>query len=179
MKKLAVLVLIAGMSIFGANDAFAYAIGGKIIYNNMLDDYATRPNEFDNNLSGGVFFDVGNVVFQTLKFRPGIDWVDLENDSGKWARIYGIHIDWYWFFMEQKSTVSPFIGFGPSLNYYKFEHDRTDENDSDAGIEGFGGVEVHLTGSLYLLAEARFVIHDIADTGTRIFKVCGGVTYYF
>ncbi len=177
MKKIAILVLVAGMAIFGASDAFAYAIGGKVIYNKMLDDYSDA--NFDNNLSGGVFFDVGHVVFQALKFRPGLDWVDLEDNAGRYARVYGIHIDWYWFFMEQKGTVSPFIGFGPALNYYKFDSDRTDENDSDAGIEGFGGVEVHLTGSLYLLAEARFVIHDIADSGTRIFKLCGGVTYYF
>ena len=67
MKKLAVLVLIAGMAIFGASDLFAYAIGGKVIYNKMMDDYAAQPLDYDNNLSGGVFFDVGNVVFNSLK----------------------------------------------------------------------------------------------------------------
>ena len=36
-------------------------------------------NEFDNNLSGGIFFDLGTCVFNSLKFRPGLDWVDLEN----------------------------------------------------------------------------------------------------
>ena len=41
MKKLAVLILIAGMAVFGARDLFAYAIGGKVIYNKMLDDYAS------------------------------------------------------------------------------------------------------------------------------------------
>jgi hypothetical protein len=177
MKKIAVLVLIAGMAIFSASDAFAYGIGGKVIYNRMMDDYSDR--QFENNLSGGVFFDVGNVVFNSLRFRPGLDWVDLEDNVSKWARVYGIHIDWYWFFMDQKGTISPFIGFGPALNYYKFDKDRTDNNDSDAGIEGFGGVEVHLTGSLYFIGEARLTIHDIADTGTRIFKLSGGIVYYF
>jgi hypothetical protein len=179
MKKLAVLVLIAGMAIFGASDLFAYAIGGKVIYNKMMDDYASPARDYDNNLSGGVFFDVGNVVFNSLRFRPGLDWVDLENNYGKWARVYGVHIDWYWFFMDQKGTVSPFIGFGPALNYYKFENNQTDHNDSDAGIEAFGGVEVHLTGSLYLIGEGRFVIHDIADSGTRILKGAVGLVYYF
>lgn len=178
MKKIAVLVLIAGMAIFGASDAFAYAIGGKVIYNKMMDDYSDL--DYENNLSGGAFFDLGHVIFDSLRFRPGFDWVDLENDTHD-ETVYGIHIDWYWFFMQKKSSFAPFIGFGPALNYRDEDDNdnQTDNNDSDAGIEVFGGCEFHLTGSLYLLAEGRFVIHDIADTGNRILKGAVGVVYYF
>ena len=49
----------------------------------------------------------------------------------------------------------------------------------DAGIEGFGGFEFNITGPLSIIAEVRLVIHDIADTGTRIFKPSAGIVYYF
>lgn len=173
MKKLAVLVMITGMLIIGSSSVFAYAVGGKLIYNKMMDDYA---DVFDNNLSGGVFFDVGPVFFKA-RFRPGLDWVDMESDAGLEFRAYGIHLDWYWFLMPGKS-FNPFLGFGPALNYYNFEDDRTD-GDSDAGIEGYGGFEFNFSGPWSLMVEARLVIHDIADFGTRIFKPSVGVVYYF
>jgi hypothetical protein len=175
MKKLAVLVLIAGMAIFGATDLFAYAIGGRIIYNKMMDDYVDL--NYDNNLSGGGFFELGP-SFYGSKFRPGLDWVNLENDNGRVARVYGIHLDWYWFLMNGK-PFNPFIGFGPALNYINFKDNRSVDDDSDAGIEGFLGFEFNFSGPWSFIAEARFVQHDIADLGARIFKLSAGVVYYF
>ena len=176
MKKFAVLLMILGM-IFAAGNVFAAAIGGRVIYNSMMDDYSDA--EFENNISGGIFFDVGYLGFRSLKFRPGLDYVDLERDDTKWATVYGIHLDWYWFFLKSNRKFAPYLGFGPALNYYSFEDDQSDDNDSDAGIEGFGGCEFSLGGSLALIAEARLVIHDIADTGWRIFKPSIGLIYYF
>ncbi len=177
MKKIAGLIIILTLIVATDTSLFARAFGGRIIYNSMMDDYSDA--KFENNLSGGILFDVGTFVFQSLRFRPGLDYVTLENKNTEWATVYGIHLDWYWFFLKSRSTFSPYLGFGPSLNYYKFEDNQTDDNDSDAGIEGFGGFEFNITGPLSLIVEARLVIHDIADTGTRIFKPSVGVMYYF
>jgi hypothetical protein len=177
MKKLAVVVLIAGMAIFGSNALDAKAIGGKIIYNKMMDDYTDPGYDFDNNLSGGGFFELGP-SFYGSRFRPGLDWVTLENDNGRFARVYGIHLDWYWFFMDGK-TFNPFIGFGPSLNYINYRDNHSIDDDSDAGIEGFAGFEFNFSSPWSLIAEARLVQHDIADLGARIFKVSVGIVYYF
>ena len=40
MKKIAVFFMIAGMLIIGSETLFAKAFGGKIIYNQMMDDYS-------------------------------------------------------------------------------------------------------------------------------------------
>lgn len=180
MKKLTVFLMVAGMFLFCSGDLFANAIGVKVIYNKMMDDYSDA--EYEDNFSGGIFFDVGRFIFDELRFRPGIDYVKLEPDEdrrGAWeVECYGIHIDWYWFFM-QKGAISPFLGFGPALNYYQFDEDQTDDNDSDAGVEGFGGVEYNLSGPWTLMLELRLVLHDIADTDKRIFKPSLGVSYRF
>ena len=92
--------------------------------------------------------------------------------------VYALHFDFYWFFMR-KASFAPFIGFGPAFNYRHFDEDSSDNNDSDAGVEGFGGIEFDLTGPLTLMVELRFIIHDIADSGTRIFKPFIGIAYNF
>jgi hypothetical protein len=175
MKKFAVLFIVAGMLIAGSNAVYAKAIGGKIIYNKMMDDY--KDAQFDNNISGGVFFEIGPSFYDSV-FRPGFDWVTLEDNNGKYARVYGIHLDWYWFFMKGK-PLTPFLGFGPSLNYYNFQSNRSIDDDSDAGIEAFGGLEYNISGPWSLIFELRLVQHDIADLGARIFKGSLGVVYYF
>ena len=180
MKKFVVLLMIAGMVILCSTSLFAAAIGGKIIYNNMMDDYADL---YENNLSGGIFFDIGRFLFNSLRFRPGLDYVNMEykddrSGQGYEFECYGIHLDWYWFFLKSRS-LAPFLGFGPALNYYQYNEDQTDDNDSDAGIEGFGGIEFNLSGPLSIMLEIRLVIHDIADTGTRILKPSLGLIYYF
>ncbi len=175
MKKMSVILLIAGVFLFCSNGLFAEAIGLKIGYNKMLDDYSDA--ELEDHISGGIYFDLDTKIIGA-DFRPGIDFVNLETEHVEIATVYAFHLDFYWFFMHQAS-FAPFIGFGPALNYVNYDNDNTDDNDSDVGIEGFGGVEFELTGPLKLMAELRLIIHDIADTGTRIFKPSVGISYTF
>ncbi len=174
MKKLAVLAMIACMLVFGSDRLFAYAFGGKLIYNKMMDDYSDV--KFENNLSGGIFFEVGP-AFLGSKFRPGFDYVTLETSKAKFARVYAVHLDLTWFLM--KGSFAPFLGFGPSLNYYNFNSSRSKDDDSDAGIEGFGGFEYNFTGPWSLYVEIRLTQHDIADLGARLIKGSAGIVYYF
>ena len=179
MKRLAILLLIAGIFIFCSSNAFARAIGLKIIYNDMMADYSDA--KYDNNISLGLFFDYGKFGFESMDFRPGIDYVKLKNDYGTWATVYGIHFDWYWFFL-QKGIFAPYIGFGPALNYCDLKRNdkgffRDDE--SQAGIEGFGGCEFAVSGPFKIQTELRFVLHDIANIDQQIFKVCVGGSYSF
>ncbi|MGB4269439.1 MAG: hypothetical protein WBK20_09685, partial [Spirochaetota bacterium] len=95
-----------------------------------------------------------------------------------YADVYGIHLDWYWFFMGKKQ-FSPFLGFGPALNYYSFDDDRTNDDDSDAGIEGFAGVDFDISGPWKLMVELRYLWHDFADRDTTIVKLNVGLLYYF
>lgn len=180
MKKFAILLMVVGLFIFCSNDVYARAIGVKINYNKMMGDYADA--EFDNNVSGGVFFDMDRWGFQSMDFRPGIDFVKFETEAGEWATVYGIHFDWYWFF-QQKGTLAPFVGFGPALNYFIFEEHNSngvgEDDDSDAGIEGFGGVEYKINNQFTLVVELRLVLHDIANWDQQIFKPSIGISYRY
>lgn len=172
MKKLLLLVLL----VFTTTSVFAASIGIKGGYSKMYDDYA---DTMDDTWNIGIYFDLGTFLFRTLQFRPGIDYLSLENEDTnvEYADVYGIHLDWYWFFMGKKS-FSPFLGFGPALNYYSFE-DESSEGDSDAGIEGFAGVEFDLTGPWKLLLELRYLWHDIADRDKTVVKLNAGIMHNF
>jgi hypothetical protein len=173
MKKYAILFLIALFVTTAAESASARAIGGKVIYNNMMDNY--HDYDFENNLSGGIFFETGPSFFDS-RFRPGFDWVNLENDYYK-ETVYAVHFDFYWFFLRGKA-LTPFVGFGPAFNYRHYNAHYTDD-DSDAGIEAFAGLEFNLSGPWSLIGEFRLAQHDIADWGDRIFKTSIGIVYYF
>lgn len=175
MKKLTVVLLVLGLFVFSTSNASARAIGVKINYNSMMGDYSDA--EFENNLFGGLFFEVGKWGFESLTFRPGIDFVTLENEYDKWATVIGLHADWYWFFMERKQ-FAPFIGFGPTFNYFLMNSDYAEDDDSDVGIEGFGGCEFEVANNIALMGELRLVFHDIANIGQQIFKISFGVVFY-
>ncbi len=188
MKKIITFTMIAAALFFSVNTLNAKGIGVKGGYTKMLDEYDDQ--NYDDTWNIGVYFDMGTFLHSTLKFMPGLDYVKLERDAivdtgwpNPWPQqrvetietnVWGIHIDWYWFFL-QSTPVSPFIGFGPSLNYY----DQPGDNDSDAGIEGFGGIEFDPSGPLSLLFEGRFVVHDIADRDMALFKANFGICYNF
>jgi len=173
MKKILLVLLV----VFTASSVFAAGIGIKGGYSKMYDDYA---DVFDDTWNIGIVFDMGTFLFNNLQFRPGIDYLSLENEDNnyEYADVYGIHLDWYWFFMGKKQ-FSPFLGFGPALNYYSFDDDRTNNDDSDAGIEGFLGVDFDLSGPWKLMLELRYLWHDIADRDTTIVKLNVGLLYYF
>lgn len=174
MKKFVVLFIVTGMLVAGSNAVYAKAIGGKIIYNKMMDDY--KDAQYENNLSGGVFFEIGPSFYDSV-FRPGFDWVTLENNTYSY-KVYSVHLDWVWFFMKGK-PLSPFIGFGPAFNYRNYDSDRSEDDDSDAGIEGIVGLEYNISGPWSLYVDLRFIQHDIADLGDRMLRASVGVVYYF
>ncbi len=185
MKRLIIFLLVAGMFLFCSNDAFARAIGLKINYNYMMGDYDDM--EADNNFSGGLFYEYGVFGFQSLIFKPGIDWVKIEGErndrSFEWGTVIGLHFDWYYYFMD-RSKIAPFVGFGPAFNYILSgdDDDNTVENtddDSDVGIEVFGGCEFDVASNITIIAELRFVIHDIANIDQQLFKPSVGVSYSF
>lgn len=182
MKKLVLTIMV----VFVSTSVFAYGIGIKGGYSKMFDDY----KGYEDTWNLGLYFDMGKFIFNSLQFRPGLDYVNLETEGyytvnrfGLWEHhtnevdVWGIHLDWYWFFAG-KSQFAPFIGFGPALNYYNFDDDST-KGDSDAGIEGFLGIEFNLSGPWSLMLEARYLWHDIADRDSTIMKFNAGLMYYF
>jgi hypothetical protein len=175
MKKLVVILAVLGLLFLAADASYARGIGIKGGYAIMGGDYADA--EIDDTPFFGVFFDAGNFLFNSLKFKPGLDYLTLKgpNDTFE-ADVWGIHIDWYWHFLGQ-TAISPFLGFGPALNLYDFK--TSHESDSDAGIEGFAGCEFAIAGPFTLIIEARYVIHDIAATDTNMWKLGVGIQYNF
>jgi len=172
MKKLLLVLLV----VFTASSVFAAGIGIKGGYAKMYDDYADL---FDDTWNFGIVFDMGTFLFKNLQFRPGLDYLSLEYEdkNSKFADVYGIHLDWYWFFLGKKQ-FSPFLGFGPALNYYNYKDDSS-EGDSDAGLEGFAGIDFDLAGPWKLTLELRYLWHDIADRNSTIVKLNAGILYYF
>jgi hypothetical protein len=178
MKKLLIVFMAAGLIVsFAASDVFARGIMLKGGYAMMRNDYADA--EVEDTWTFGIFFDMGTFLFPSLRFMPGVDWVSIETEEQSIEDIYGIHMDWYWFFMGERS-IAPFLGFGPSLNYLD-RNSRNDENeDSDAGVDIFLGAMMKLGGTPFdLMIEARYRFIDIADRGANILALNLGLKYNF
>lgn len=175
MKKFMNIIVLIGFLILSISSVYAKEIGIKGGYAFMRDDYSRA--DYDDTWTGGIYFDLGSFIFNSLNFRPSLDYIEMKRDDHETFDVWGIHIDWYWFFMKGSSII-PFIGFGTSLNYYNYDDDST-EGDSDAGLEGFGGAEIAVSGPLSLFFEIRFVFHDIADRDRTMLKAFCGLGHSF
>lgn len=175
MKKLSALLIVLSLFVgFSSTSLYAKAIGIKAGYTMPKDDIG----KYDNDFNIGVYFDMGSFLINSLDFRPGIDTFTLTTKSGDYADVWGIHLDWYWHFM-QKGSIAPFIGFGPTLNYYNFKNDAID-GDSDAGVELFIGSDFKIGGTpLSLMVEGRFKVLDIAALGDKAWQINLGIAYNF
>jgi hypothetical protein len=177
MKKLSLFLIALCLFMgFATNDVFARAIGikgGYTMPRNDLDDY-------DDVWVFGVYFDMGTFLINNLDFRPSIDVFSLENSDAdyKLADVWGLHMDWYWHFMD-KGTFAPFLGFGPALNYYQFDNDRDDNEDSDAGVDLFFGCDINVSGPLSILIEGRYKFLDIAARSENAMQANLGIAYSF
>ncbi|HNX25697.1 MAG TPA: outer membrane beta-barrel protein [Spirochaetota bacterium] len=177
MKKLSLLLIALCLFVgFATNDVFARAIGIKGGYTMPRNDL----KDYDDEWAFGVYFDMGTFLINNLDFRPSIDMFSLENSDTdtKLADVWGIHFDWYWHFLD-KGSISPFIGFGPVLNYYDFDEDRDDNEDSDAGVDLFLGLDINISGPLSLMVEGRYKFLDIAARDQNAMQVNLGVAYSF
>jgi len=175
MKKLIISIFAISLLIsFGYSSASAKAIGlkgGYIAPQDDLDDY-------DDDYIFGIYFDMGPFLFETLTFRPGLDMFTLENKDYTLADVWGIHMDWYWHFMD-KGAIAPFLGFGPVLNYYSYDDNDADE-DSDAGVDLFLGVDFKISGTpLSIMLEGRYKFLDIAARNDTAMAASIGVAYNF
>ena len=175
MKKLLVSFFAICMLIgVGYSNASANTIGikgGYVVPTNDLDNC-------ENSLAFGLYFDMGKFIFNSLSFRPSIDYFNLEQENTKWDMdVIGLHMDWYWHFMDnRRSAMAPFIGFGAALNFYEADW----KDDSDAGLELFGGIDFKLSGSpLLLTIEARYKVLDIADFDQTAWELSMGIGYIF
>lgn len=143
--------------------------------------WALMRNDFsraDDTWTAGIFFDMGTFLFNSLRFKPGVDFVEVESKDFKYADIWGIHLDWYWYPMHNV-PISPFLGFGPSLNYLNFNND-SDDDDSDAGVDLFAGVSLGIRGTpLTLVLEARYRFIDIAARDDNILAFNLGIEISF
>jgi len=177
MKKIIPLLILLFVYFSLTCNIYAKGMGIKCGYVNMMDDY--NNDGYNNTWSVGAFFDMGTFIFNSLKFRPGLDYICMKDDGNvPEFDIWGIHLDWYWFFLDSSGSLDPFLGFSTALNYYNYEDSSTEE-DSDAGIEGFAGIDYNLSGPLSLTFEFRFLIHDIADRNAAILKGSIGALYSF
>jgi len=178
MKKLVVVLAVLGIIFLAADASFARGIGIKGGYAIMGGDYDS-PMKIDDTPFFGIYFDAGNFLFNSLKFKPGLDYLSMDGPTdANDADVWGIHIDWYWHFLGQ-APISPFLGFGPALNIYDWKNKDVHESDSDAGIEGFLGCEFAISGPFSLMLEARYVIHDVVDRDKTMWKLGVGIQYNF
>lgn len=176
MKKFIIALFAISLLVsFGYSNASAKAIGLKGGYIAPQDDL----DDADDDYIFGIYFDMGQFLFETLTFRPGLDKFVLENDTAKYADVWGIHMDWYWHFLD-KGAIAPFLGFGPTLNYYTGGVYRRDSKDSDAGVDLFLGLDFRIGGTpLSIMVEGRYKFLDIADRGDTAMAASLGVAYNF
>ena len=183
MKKVLIAALTLGLVFtFASDNLFAGGIGIKGGYSFMQNDF-DDPFKFKDTYNFGVYFEVGHLVFPSLIFRPSVDYVTLEQDvdngTGAFdADLWGIHFDWYWHFLGN-TPISPFIGFGPTLNYYDWERSENND-DSDAGVDVFAGLTMGISGTPFvLMLEARYKFVDIAESDQNIIQANVGLLYKF
>ena len=175
MKKILLTVLaLSILFTFTYNNASAATIGIKGGYTMPKDDL----KNYDDTPNFGIYFDMGKFLFNDLNFRPSVVFFTLDRKNHDAIDVWGIHMDWYWFFMGKKS-IAPFIGFGPSLNYYNTDSDNTYDEDSDAGVDLFLGSDFKITGPLTLMVEGRFKFLDIAARGETALQLNLGIAYSF
>ncbi|HOP64446.1 MAG TPA: outer membrane beta-barrel protein [Spirochaetota bacterium] len=176
MKKISMLLIVLCLFIgFASNDVFARAIGVKGGYTMPKDDLKDCEDEW----AFGVYFDMGTFLINNLDFRPSVDMFSLETEDYEIADVWGIHFDWYWHFLD-KGTLSPFLGFGPVLNYYDFDDDDTVDEDSDAGVDLFLGLELKIGGTpLTMMLEGRYKFLDIAARDHTAMQANLGIAYNF
>jgi len=178
MKKLTLLLIALCLFVgFSSSAVFAKAIGVKGGYTAPRNDL----KDFDEDWNFGVYFDMGSFLINNLDFRPSVDVFSMENSDAnyKYADVWGIHMDWYWHFMD-KGAIAPFIGFGPALNYYDLNDDRDDKEDSDAGVDLFFGLDIKIGGTpLSLMVEGRYKFLDIASRSENAMQGNLGIAYNF
>jgi len=178
MKKLSLLFIALCLFVgFSSNAVFAKAIGVKGGYTMPKDDL----KDYDDAWAFGIYFDMGTFLINNLDFRPSVDMFTLENpdNDNDAVDVWGIHFDWYWHFMD-KGSIAPFIGFGPVLNYYDFDDDDTNDEDSDAGVDLFLGLDLKIGGTpLSLMIEGRYKFLDIAARDQTAIQANLGVAYNF
>jgi len=178
MKKLTMLLIALCLFIgFSSGNVFAKSIGVKGGYTMPKDDL----RDYDDGINFGIYFDMGSVIFNSLVFKPGIDRFTLEKSDFDYtyADVWGIHFDWYWHFLD-KGAIAPFLGFGPVLNYYSFNDDSTDNEDSDAGVDLFFGLDFKIGGTpLSLMLEGRYKVLDIAARNQTAMQANLGIAYNF
>lgn len=180
MRKILFTFVIVSLLVFTATGLQARGIGvyGGWIF--MQDDYEDEAvYDYENTYTVGVLFDMGSFLFNSLIFRPAVDYVSCEGDEVDTLdkEVYGIHLDWYWHFLGTGS-FSPFLGFGATLNYYEWDDNVIDE-DSDAGAEVFAGFNFNLTGSIVLMIQGRYAWNDIASRDENMGKVLAGLIFKF
>jgi hypothetical protein len=177
MKKLLIgIVALTILVSVSTSDLFARGIGIKGGYGIMLNDYDDA--NYEDTFTWGIFFDVGHVLFRDLRFKPSVDFITLEDDNNQYADLWGIHFDWYWYFLGN-AAISPFLGFGPSLNYYNYDASDADD-DSDAGVDLFAGAAMGISGTPFeLFLEARYKFIDIAKKNENIMVLGLGLQYRF
>lgn len=178
MKKLFITLLAISLFLsIGYNNASAKAIGIKGGYLSPKDDL----KDYEDQWAFGVYFDMGTFLINSLDFRPSLDYFKLENkdNSGYDREVYGIHFDWYWHFLD-KGSIAPFIGFGPVLNYYSYDHNNTADEDSDAGVDLFLGLDIKIGSTpLSLMVEGRYKFLDIAARNDTAMALNIGIAYNF
>ena len=178
MKKLSLLLIALCLFVgFSSSAVFAKAIGIKGGYTTPRNDL----KDYDDDWNFGVYFDMGSFLINNLDFRPSIDVFtkEISDRNFKESDVWGIHMDWYWHFLN-KGAIAPFIGFGPSLNYYDFNDDRDDDGDSDAGVDLFFGVDIKISGTpLSLMVEGRYKFLDIAARSQNAMQANLGIAYNF
>lgn len=179
MKRVVmVFAIFAIISTSAQQDILARAIGFKAGYATMQNDFEDAGR--DDTWAFGVFFDMGKFLFDSLRFKPLVDYTPIEHENGtELVDIWSFHLDWYWYFMgSSRSQIAPFIGFGPSLNYLD-DQTQPSYDDSDAGVDLFAGMQFGLSGDLALLAEIRYRFIDIAERNENILQYSLGLQVNF
>lgn len=179
MKKLFITVLtLATIISVSSSDLFARGIGLKGAYATMQNDY--DDFNYEDTWSFGIYFDMGQFLFNSLRFKPLLDKITLETEDQEIMDVWSFHMDWYWYFMGNgRSTFAPFLGFGPTL-IYKDEEVSNDRDDSDAGVDIFAGIAMGISGTPFeLTVEARYRFMEIAERNENILQYGLGVLYKF
>jgi opacity protein-like surface antigen len=123
-----------------------------------------------DQVHGGVHFELGEFA-RNVRFRPTI-----EIGFGDDVTLLQAHAEVHYVFSKVQ-VWKPYVGGGAGFNYIKVDDDvlppGVDDDDTDVGLMGVGGVETRLKSGVGFLLELKIGLTDDDPD----FKVAAGWTW--
>jgi len=115
----------------------------------------------------GAHLDFGNFA-QHVRFQPNV-----ELGFGDDVKLFTINAEAAYRFSSTWDVWTPYLGGGLGANIVSFDNAKSNDTETDLGVNLLGGIEKGLSNGDRFFIEGKFSLNDIPDA-----KVTVGWTFY-